>query len=352
MRLCRDPESGEVDGTIRIFLAARALFLGGGYEFPPSCRWPATQGVNTKGNFSVGASRTFQLGFRRSGPLVITSRPLGFAHLRFLFALARRPPFLATSSSRHLLLMIRASIIIPTCNRPGDLERCVGTLLPQLPADGSVEIRVCDDSSGDDSKRMLAAEFPSVAWNQGPRKGPAANRNLGGKLSESEWLIFIDDDCVPREGYVAAYLHAFVPADSSGLFHGLTFPLPEPTSLLHEAPSIKGPQSVFGSCNFAIRKKLFDENGGFDERYFPAFEDIEFFSRLRRLGTNAQCVWGAAVDHPLRPIPNSRKLAGRWEARVVSAMDLGATPLRYLHEASKACAVGHTRPISWRETHS
>ena len=223
--------------------------------------------------------------------------------------------------------MTKASIIIPTCNRREDLRRCVGALIPQLPADGSVEIRVCDDGSGDDSKRMLGTEFPVVAWNQGPKNGPAANRNLGGKLSESEWLIFIDDDCIPREGYVAAYLHASVSADSSSLFHGLTFPLPEPTSLLHEAPSIKGPQSVFGSCNFAIRKRLFDENGGFDERYFPAFEDIEFFSRLSLLGTRAECVWDAAVDHPLRPIPNSRKLAGRWEARVVSAMDLGATPL-------------------------
>ena len=223
--------------------------------------------------------------------------------------------------------MTRASIIIPTCNRQRDLKRCVGTLIPQLPVDGGVEIRVCDDSSADDSAKMLAAEFPSVGWNQGPRKGPAANRNLGAKLSECEWLIFIDDDCVPREGYVGSYLNAFESADSSGLFHGLTFPLPEPTSLLYEAPSIKEPQSVFGSCNFAIQKKLFDANGGFDERYFPAFEDIEFFSRLSRLGTNAGCVWGAAVDHPLRPIPNSRKLAGRWEARVVSAMDLGATPL-------------------------
>lgn len=222
--------------------------------------------------------------------------------------------------------MRRASIIIPTCNRREDLRRCVATLIPQLPADGSVEIRVCDDSSSGDSKKMLAENFPTVAWSQGPRNGPAGNRNLGARVSESEWLIFIDDDCVPREGYVAAYLKAFESPDSSGLFHGLTFPQPEPPSLLYEAPSIKEPQAVFGSCNFAIGKKLFIENGGFDERYFPAFEDIEFFSRLRRLGTNAHCVRAAAVDHPLRPLPNFRKLAARWEARVVSAMDLGAAP--------------------------
>ena len=105
---------------------------------------------------------------------------------------------------------------------------------------------------------MISTEFPSVAWSRGPRKGPAANRNFGAKLSESEWLIFVDDDCIARDGYVAAYLDAFDSAESTDLFHGLTFPLPEPASLLYEAPSIKGPQPVFGSCNFAISKGLFD----------------------------------------------------------------------------------------------
>jgi hypothetical protein len=47
---------------------------------------------------------------------------------------------------------------------------------------------------------------------------------------------------------------------------------------------------------------------------------------LQRLGIDAKCVWGAVVDHPLRPLPNSRKLASRWEARVVSVLDLGAAP--------------------------
>jgi len=223
--------------------------------------------------------------------------------------------------------MPSVSIVIPTCNRCQDLRRCVGTLIRQLPSDGSVAIRVCDDSSSDESRKMLAAEFPTVEWRQGPRKGPAANRNLGSKISESEWLIFIDDDCIPRDGYVASYLSAFKTAGPRGLFHGLTFPVPELDSMYYEAPVITGPQKIFGSCNFVIRKKLFDSTGGFDERYFPAFEDIEYFARLDILGADAGCVPGAAVDHPLRPIPNSRKLASRWEARVVSAMDLGASPL-------------------------
>ena len=223
--------------------------------------------------------------------------------------------------------MPSVSIVIPTCNRCQDLRRCISTLMPQLPADESVEICVCDDSSNDESRRMLAAEFPTVGWSQGPRKGPAANRNLGAKIAGSEWLTFIDDDCIPRNGYVDSYLTTFKSAGSRGLFHGLTFPMPKLDSMYYEAPVITRPEKIFPSCNFAIRKTLFESTGGFDERYFPAFEDIEYFSRLDIMGADAGCVEGAAVDHPLRRIPNSRKLASRWEARVVSVFDLGATSL-------------------------
>jgi GT2 family glycosyltransferase len=224
--------------------------------------------------------------------------------------------------------MTRARIVIPTCNRTQDLRRCVGALVPQLPKDGSVNILVCDDGSTDESRKMLAAEFPHVKWKQGPRKGPAANRNLGAKISDCEWLIYIDDDCIPRAGYLAAYLNTFEAVGPRSLFHGLTFPLPEIHSIYYEAPEITILKKIFPSCNFAIRKRMFEATGGFDERYNPSFEDIEYFSRLDRLGANAGCVEGAAVDHPLRPIPGSRKLAKRWEARVVSVLDLGATRLQ------------------------
>ncbi len=64
---------------------------------------------------------------------------------------------------------------------------------------------------------MLAAEFPDVQWRQGPRRGPRQTGTLALSSPESEWLIFVDDDCIPRPGYLNAYLNAFETADSSGL---------------------------------------------------------------------------------------------------------------------------------------
>jgi GT2 family glycosyltransferase len=175
---------------------------------------------------------------------------------------------------------------------------------------------------------MIAAEFPTVRWSQGSRNGPGANRNLGARTSNSEWFIFLDDDCIPSEGFLEAYLKAFRTADEQSLFHGLTYPVPELTSLGFEAPDVRRPAKIFASCNFAMRKSLFHATGGFDERFVTSFEDIEYFARLDRLGADAQCVFGAAVEHPLRPLPVSSKLGERWEARVILTMDLGASPVQ------------------------
>lgn len=224
--------------------------------------------------------------------------------------------------------MVKASINIPSRNRTQDLRRCIQLLLPQLPADGSVTIEVCDDGTTDETRRMLEENFPMVGWRQGPKNGPAANRNLSARSSKADWLIYLDDDCIPRSRYVAAYLEAFASPNGRGLFHGLTYPMPDFPSLYYEAPYVRKPEKIFPSCNFGISKKLFDETGGFDERYNPSFEDIEYFTRLGLLGVDAQCVSEAIVDHPIRPIPDYQKLAARWETRVISTMDLRASPLQ------------------------
>jgi hypothetical protein len=53
---------------------------------------------------------------------------------------------------------------------------------------------------------------------------------------------------------------------------------------------------------------------------------MEFASRLKGLGQACGFVAAAAVQHPLRPLPTAKKLAQRWEPRVISALDLGASP--------------------------
>ena len=223
--------------------------------------------------------------------------------------------------------MVFTSIIIPTCNRPADLERCLHALLPQL-EQHPCEVIVSDDSRDDRTRELLASKFPTVKIVRGPRCGPGANRNAGAQEALGEWLIFIDDDVIPAPGFLEAYVSAFKSVPDKRVFHGLTVATPETNSLLWEAPEVLDPREFFPSCNFAIRRGLYEKTEGFDGRYNPAFEDMEYCTRLLAQGETCGCVPDALVHHPKRPVPKAMALARRWEPRVVYSLDLGADPLK------------------------
>ena len=225
--------------------------------------------------------------------------------------------------------MILASIIIPTCNRTAGLESCLDHLAPQLPADGSVEVVVTDDGTSSASRDMLRERFPAVQWMQGPRNGPAANRNRGALAARGEWLIFMDDDLVPEAGCLQGYLDAIHAAPRClCVLEGATKRLPQPPSLLWEAPENTRPRTFLsGSCNFAIRAVTYHDMEGFDERYRGGAyaEDVDLSARLQSAGYRVQFVPAAAMVHPIRHLPGVTKLARRWEGKVIFAFDQGAS---------------------------
>lgn len=110
------------------------------------------------------------------------------------------------------------------------------------------------------------------------------------------------------------------------VLQGATIRTDSPPSLLWEAPH--DPDAVGRiTANFAIRKNDYLAVGGIDERYRHAFEDIEFFARIEADGVRFESVPDAIVRHPLRRVPGPRRLASRWEGRVIYAIDRGAKPL-------------------------
>jgi len=226
---------------------------------------------------------------------------------------------------------ISVSIIIPTCRRTADLTRCLERLVPQLPADGSCELLVSDDGSVEETKRALAGRFPSVRWSQGPQLGPAANRNHGVSATSGDWLVFADDDVLPTRNFLAAYLAAIPDAANGDIaLEGPTVREWQPTSLLWEAPH-NPDGGMLISCNFAISRKLYERAGRFDERFpVAAFEDTEFTARLLAMGTVLRFVPEAKLVHPLRATPSAKRLAERWEGRVIYAFEQGATAFRII----------------------
>ena len=221
---------------------------------------------------------------------------------------------------------VRLSIIIPTCNRMQLLAGCLEALQPQVATARGIEVIICDDGADHTTREMVSREFPKIFWLQGPRRGPAANRNIGACAARGEWLIFLDDDCLPSKSYLSAYIDAIGAFPQSGTaFEGATISPPLP-SLLWEAPHNPN-GGILISCNFAIQKSHFFALGKFDERYPLYFEDTEFYSRLLASGGKTIFIKQALVEHPLRPVPGPSKLASRWEGKAIISLDYGAPPL-------------------------
>jgi len=194
------------------------------------------------------------------------------------------------------------SVIIPTCNRNALLRKCLNLLAPgnQMVMGFDYEVIVSDDSSNDISKLLIEEKYNWVKWTQGPKRGPAANRNNGAKYAKGEWLIFIDDDCLPDLYLIDQFYKAITDNKSIEVFEGCIKADRECRSFIEESP-INETGGYLWSCNFMINNNLFKNMQGFDEGFpFPAMEDVELNYRLLKAGKEILFVKDAYVIHPWR----------------------------------------------------
>lgn len=206
---------------------------------------------------------------------------------------------------------ISLSVIIPTCDRPDTLKRCL-QLLSQQEQQRSYtcaqsdreqaleyEIIVSDDSRGNLAKDILKNEFPEVIWSQGKRKGPASNRNNGASFAKGDWLVFTDDDCIPANNLLVSYAHEISKDPSLIALEGSIYPEGNIDQDLAECP-VNYNGGNFWSANIAIKKDAFQELGGFDISYpYAAHEDQDIKIQLDKI-TKIRFVKDAIVKHPVR----------------------------------------------------
>src|SRR5256885_9565618 len=89
----------------------------------------------------------------------------------------------------------RLSVVMPVYNAEGTLAECLTRLCNS--SFGDFEIVMVDDGSTDQS-RPIAANFPVRVVPTAGRVGPAAARNLGARVAESDVLFFLDADVMVR----------------------------------------------------------------------------------------------------------------------------------------------------------
>ena len=198
---------------------------------------------------------------------------------------------------------VACDIVIPSRNRPTGLARCLSGLLAQ--SETSFRVIVVDDCSDRPLDSVVSAsDFTSLdlTLHRLPTpSGPAAARNAGAALGESEFLMFLDDDVRPDWRFVGAHLDTVRTPDPDGRPVVSCGPFLEPSDwkptpwnkweaihLKQEADNLLGgvwpvTWRAFHTGNNCLPMALFREVGGFDEEFKRA-EDDELALRLSQRG--------------------------------------------------------------------
>jgi glycosyltransferase involved in cell wall biosynthesis len=194
------------------------------------------------------------------------------------------------------------SVVIPTRDRPTGLSRLLAALARQsLPAD-RFEVIVVDDGSTPPVREMAYGPGLRILRNESSR-GPGAARNCGWRAATTPLVAFVDDDCVPVEGWLEAFVSAARTAGADAILQGQVQPAPDRQNHLRPLShtiEVSGPSRLFVSANIAYPRALLEQLNGFDERFRRAGEDAELGARALKAEARAEYVPGALVHHEVR----------------------------------------------------
>ena len=212
-------------------------------------------------------------------------------------------------------------IVIPTFNRAESISRLLDALSSDDLATFGAEVIVVDDGSTDDTEHAVRSHDLQVTYLRQAGAGPAAARNTGWRASTATIVVFLDDDCVPRSGWLADYVAAFEDTEVGGV-GGTIVPLVDgfiadyitADGLVdHGRPSAgnaDGAPTYLVTANAAFRRAALEAADGFEEGYrldrsgrtgrIVAGEDVDLCWRIVDAGWTLRRSRGAVVAHDHR----------------------------------------------------
>ena len=203
--------------------------------------------------------------------------------------------------------MCEFSVVIPSRDRPAQLKRCLAALSAIEPPAGGFEVIVVDDGS---RAPYAPGEFPRdlpIRWLRRDGGGPGQARNAGVVEALGTFVALTDDDCAPAADWLAR-LGAALRRRPDALVGGRTInSLPENAfaqashlllDYLYDYYGDTNANRFFASCNFALRRDLYLELGGFSPRFrLAGGEDRDFCARWTASGRSLTFAPDAVVHH-------------------------------------------------------
>jgi len=196
------------------------------------------------------------------------------------------------------------SVIIPTWNTASITKKCVQSIRRFLPAS---DIIVVDNASTDNTIKLLSPLKITLVKNS-QNFGFAKAGNIGAQVAAGSHLLFLNSDMKLIDDSLIDMLKFFQQNPQIGVIgpkflnpdkspQASVFPPQTITNAIKEfwlgqktyskyIPKDKNPTSVWAISGGAIliKKNLFKKIGGWDEKYFMYFEDLDLCRQLRQLG--------------------------------------------------------------------
>jgi GT2 family glycosyltransferase/Flp pilus assembly protein TadD len=238
----------------------------------------------------------------------------------------------------------KASIIIPVFNKLELTRQCL-TTLASITTMPEYEVIVVDNASSDGTAEFLAELGGDVQVISNPENyGFAVACNQGANAASGEFLLFLNNDTIPTEGWLNALVdeverHPDVAVVGSKLLYedgtiqhaGVAFsrivftPYHIYRTFPADSPMVNRRrefQCVTGAC-MLVRRDVFEQAGRFDEGFKNGFEDVDLCLKIRERGWRIVYRPDSVVYHLESQTPgrkthdrdNARRLLERWSRK-------------------------------------
>ncbi|HYG65338.1 MAG TPA: glycosyltransferase [Thermoanaerobaculia bacterium] len=219
----------------------------------------------------------------------------------------------------------RVSVVIPARNEEPRIGQTVGAVFDQAPEGVELEVVVADDGSTDDTAAVASGAGARVVPVRSPGEpgSPGAARNRGAAAATGDPIIFLDADCIPGPGWLAALLAAHAAGET---VVGGALDAPDDLPFTGRCDHYCGSYHVHPGrpagyvpnhtpANLSVRRDAFLATAGFTEQgpVADGHEELRWQGQLRRTGTRIRFEPAALVHHHNRTgVGNLLRRHFRW----------------------------------------
>lgn len=207
-------------------------------------------------------------------------------------------------------MSINFSYIVISYNSADFITGCLNSIIQQESNDITSEVILIDNASEDSTVEIVRKKFPQIILKENLENvGFAAAVNQAVSNSKGKYILLLNPDAVLKDNFVNG-LFSFVNKTPDASIIGvkivdgnnkhqpsawknvsfftllveMLLPYDASIKLVTESPNTPAlVENVSGAC-MLIRRDTFQTLGGFDERFFLYYEEIDFCKRVKQKG--------------------------------------------------------------------